>query len=93
MRLENMAIEDMHAMMLAQSASEGMAQAMVEMLTAKSEGMDTLVGRPDPNPRVDRVPHMVRRGARTDDPRETASGEWEIAATAGQVGKGAALSA
>lgn len=36
---------DMKQMMLAGAASEGMAQAMVDMLTAKNEGMDAMLTR------------------------------------------------
>lgn len=40
-----MAMDDLKAMMLARGASEGMAQAMVNMMTAKNEGLDHLVDR------------------------------------------------
>ncbi|HEY0276252.1 MAG TPA: NAD(P)H-binding protein [Paenirhodobacter sp.] len=40
-----MAMEDLRGMMLGQGASTGMAQAMVDMMTAKNEGMDSLIGR------------------------------------------------
>ncbi len=49
-RFQQMTIEDMRDMTLAHGASIGMAQAMVDMLTAKNEGMDQLVERPKPNP-------------------------------------------
>lgn len=49
-RFQSMTMQDMHDMTLGRGASKGMAQAMVEMLTAKNEGMDQLVDRPDPNP-------------------------------------------
>jgi uncharacterized protein YbjT (DUF2867 family) len=44
-RFEEMAMEDMRQMMLGRGASAGMAQAMVDMLTAKNEGMDHMVAR------------------------------------------------
>jgi uncharacterized protein YbjT (DUF2867 family) len=44
-RFQEIAMEDMKAMMIGRGASEGMAQAMVNMLTAKNEGMDLMVER------------------------------------------------
>jgi uncharacterized protein YbjT (DUF2867 family) len=44
-RFQEMAMEDMRKMMLGRGASIGMAQAMVDMLTAKNEGMDHMVAR------------------------------------------------
>ncbi|NYZ17017.1 NAD(P)H-binding protein [Azospirillum sp. RWY-5-1] len=49
-RFQEMTMQDMHGMTLRRGASAGMAQAMVDMLTAKNEGMDHLVDRPVPNP-------------------------------------------
>jgi uncharacterized protein YbjT (DUF2867 family) len=49
-RFQEMTMQDMYDMTLGNGASIGMAQAMVEMLTAKNEGMDQLVERPMPNP-------------------------------------------
>ena len=40
-----MAMDDLKAMMIKRGASEGMARAMVNMMTAKNEGMDHLVKR------------------------------------------------
>ena len=36
---------DMREMMISRGATEGMAQAMIKMLTAKNEGMDHLLSR------------------------------------------------
>lgn len=47
-RFQDIAMQDMHAMMLRNGASVGMAQAMVNMLTAKLEGMDSMVKRTSP---------------------------------------------
>jgi uncharacterized protein YbjT (DUF2867 family) len=47
-RFQETAMEDMRKMMLGRGASTGMAQAMVNMLTAKNEGMDHAVARPIP---------------------------------------------
>lgn len=47
-RFQEIAMEDMRKMMLGRGASAGMAQAMVNMLTAKNEGMDHMVARPVP---------------------------------------------
>lgn len=47
---QEMTMQDMYDMTLGNGASIGMAQAMVDMLTAKNEGMDQLVERPVPNP-------------------------------------------
>ncbi|HWK37938.1 MAG TPA: NAD(P)H-binding protein [Hyphomicrobium sp.] len=44
-RFEEIAMEDMRAMSISRGASEGMAQAMVNMLTAKNEGIDRMVER------------------------------------------------
>ena len=44
-RFQETAMEDMRQMMLGRGASAGMAQAMVDMLTAKNEGMDHMVAR------------------------------------------------
>jgi uncharacterized protein YbjT (DUF2867 family) len=44
-RFQEMEMEDMRQMMLGRGASAGMAQAMVDMLTAKTEGMDHMVPR------------------------------------------------
>jgi uncharacterized protein YbjT (DUF2867 family) len=49
-RFQEMSMQDMRDMMLGHGASKGMVQAMIEMLTAKNEGMDKLVERPEPNP-------------------------------------------
>lgn len=49
-RFQEMTMQDMRDMSLGRGASEGMAQAMIEMLAAKNEGMDHLVERPVPNP-------------------------------------------
>ena len=38
-------MEDMREMMIGRGATEGMAQAMIDMLTAKNEGMDHLLPR------------------------------------------------
>jgi len=38
-------MDDLKAMMIKRGAAEGMAQAMVNMMTAKNEGMDHLVER------------------------------------------------
>ncbi|MET3588600.1 hypothetical protein ABID21_004736 [Pseudorhizobium tarimense] len=40
-----MSMDDLKAMMIKRGASEGMAQAMVNVMTAKNEGMDHLVER------------------------------------------------
>ncbi|NSZ19827.1 NAD(P)H-binding protein [Agrobacterium vitis] len=40
-----MAMDDLKAMMIKRGASDGMAQAMVNMMTAKNEGMDRLLKR------------------------------------------------
>jgi len=40
-----MSMDDLKAMMIKRGASDGMAQAMVNMMTAKNEGMDHLVER------------------------------------------------
>lgn len=42
-RFAPIAMEDMRSIMLANGASEGMAGAMVDMLTAKNDGMDRMV--------------------------------------------------
>lgn len=47
-RFQPIRMEDMRAMMTGRGASEGMAQAMVDMLTAKNDGMDRMVPRPVP---------------------------------------------
>lgn len=47
-RFQQIPMEDMRAMMLRNGASDGMAQAMVNMLTAKLEGMDSMVKRTGP---------------------------------------------
>jgi uncharacterized protein YbjT (DUF2867 family) len=47
-RFQEIAMEDLRKMMLGRGASAGMAQAMVNMLTAKNEGMDHRVARPVP---------------------------------------------
>jgi uncharacterized protein YbjT (DUF2867 family) len=44
-RFQETAMDDMRAMMTGRGASEGMVQAMVNMLTAKHEGMDHMVAR------------------------------------------------
>jgi len=44
-RFQEIAMEDMRAMSISRGASEGMAQAMVNMLTAKNEGIDRMVER------------------------------------------------
>lgn len=44
-RYHLMGLDDLKAMMLRRGSSEGMAQAMVEMMVAKTEGMDHLVER------------------------------------------------
>lgn len=49
-RFQEITMQDMHEMVIARGASIGMAQAMVDMLTAKNEGMDQLIERPVPNP-------------------------------------------
>lgn len=49
-RFQEMSMREMHDMTLAHGASTGMAQAMIEMLTAKNEGLDRRVRRPEPNP-------------------------------------------
>jgi uncharacterized protein YbjT (DUF2867 family) len=48
-RFQQIAMEDMRKTMLDRGASPGMAQAMVNMLTAKNEGMDHIVARPRPS--------------------------------------------
>ncbi|WP_394152096.1 NAD(P)H-binding protein [Loktanella salsilacus] len=45
-RFQEMSMEDFGGMMQAAGASEGMAAAMVEMFTAKNEGMDNMVEPP-----------------------------------------------
>ena len=47
-RFQQIPMEDMRAIMLRNGASAGMAQAMVNMLTAKLEGMDNMVKRTGP---------------------------------------------
>ncbi len=49
-RFQEMTMQDMRDMTLGRGASEGMAKAMTDMLTAKNAGMDHLVRRPSPNP-------------------------------------------
>lgn len=44
-----MSIEDMKAGMITRGTSEGMAQAMVNMLTAQNEGLSNMNSRPTPN--------------------------------------------
>lgn len=44
-RFREIAMEDLRAMMTSRGASDGMAQAMVNMAIAKNEGMDKIVGR------------------------------------------------
>ena len=48
-RFESMAMKDMHAMMISRGSSQGMADAMVAMLTAKNEGMDEMIAGPTPD--------------------------------------------
>lgn len=43
-----MSMADMKAMMIGRGGSEAMAQAMVDMLTAKNEGLDDLIAGPTP---------------------------------------------
>lgn len=45
-RFQEMSMNDFHGMMKAVGASEGMAAAMVEMFTAKNEGMDNMMEPP-----------------------------------------------
>ncbi|RAI01823.1 NmrA family transcriptional regulator [Acuticoccus sediminis] len=47
-RFEEMRTEDLRAMLAARGASAGMAQAMVDMLTAKNEGLDHMGPRSTP---------------------------------------------
>lgn len=49
-RFQEITMQDMHEMVIGRGASMGMAQAMVDMLTAKNEGIDQLIERPVPNP-------------------------------------------
>lgn len=44
-RFQQISMDDMRAMMIGRGASEGMAQAMVNMLTAKNEGLDHTIKR------------------------------------------------
>lgn len=45
-RFQEMSMDDFHGMMQAVGTSEGMAAAMVEMFTAKNEGMDNMIEPP-----------------------------------------------
>lgn len=49
-RFQEISMDDMRALYLRLGGSEGMSQAMIDMLTAKNDGMDHLVDRPVPNP-------------------------------------------
>jgi uncharacterized protein YbjT (DUF2867 family) len=44
-RYQEMSMSDLKAMMIGRGASEGMAQAMVNMVVAKNEGLDNMVQR------------------------------------------------
>ena len=44
-RYQEMSMSDLKAMMIGRGASEGMAQAMVNMMVAKNEGLDNMVQR------------------------------------------------
>jgi uncharacterized protein YbjT (DUF2867 family) len=44
-RYQEMSMDDLKAMMIGRGASEGMAQAMVNMTVAKNEGLDNMVQR------------------------------------------------
>jgi uncharacterized protein YbjT (DUF2867 family) len=44
-RYQEMSMDDLKAMMIGRAASEGMAQAMVNMVVAKNEGLDNMVQR------------------------------------------------
>lgn len=46
-RFQDIAMEDFKTMMLSRGYSEGMAQAMVDMLTAKNDSMDHMIARDD----------------------------------------------
>lgn len=47
--LREMSMEDLRSMMLGRGASQGMAQAMVNMVTAKNEGVDHMIPRTPEN--------------------------------------------
>jgi uncharacterized protein YbjT (DUF2867 family) len=49
-RFQQITMEDLRQTMLGRGASAGMTQAMVNMLTAKNEGLDHMTARPASNP-------------------------------------------
>ncbi|KAB0676311.1 NAD(P)H-binding protein [Aureimonas leprariae] len=61
--VREMSMEDMRGMMTNRGASAGMAQAMVDMLTAKNEGLDGMVARGEAD--RERTPTTFRQWCET----------------------------